>query len=165
MEQHMPRFRRIREQDFLEIMRLAESCDPIPLERDSIYHLFTRDFGDTCFVAVDKGRIVAFLLGIISQTNRRIGYVHNICVDPNWRRRGIGRRLYQRFMSKIADQGCRRVFLIVNPANRVSIEFHKRLGFEECLDDELVELGGVKAIRDYNGPGKHMVVLWKTTCS
>jgi len=165
MEQHMPRFRRIREQDFLEIMRLAESCDPIPLERDSIYHLFTRHFGDTCFVAVDKGRIVAFLLGIISQTNRRIGYVHSICVDPNWRRRGIGRRLYQRFMSKIVDQGCRRVFLIVNPANIVSIEFHKRLGFRECLDDELVELGDVKAIRDYTGPGKHMVVLWRVASS
>jgi ribosomal protein S18 acetylase RimI-like enzyme len=154
--------REVKEKDFLEIMRVAAECAPVPLERDSIYHCFTRYFANTCFVAESSGLVVGFILGWISQVENTVAYVHNVCVAPNMRKKGIATRLYDRFIEAVKVRGCKKVFLIINPRNEASLRFHQALGFKISEEGEGIEVGGVRAVKDYNGPAQHMVVMHKT---
>jgi ribosomal protein S18 acetylase RimI-like enzyme len=153
--------RPVREKDFFEIMNLASKCDPIPIERDSIYHLFTKYFANTCFVAEMDDKIVGYILGFISQLEKNIAYIHNICVSPDFRRKKIGSSLYQKFFQNMKKEKCQRIFLIINPINRLSIRYHESLGFNVSKEGEEIYIEGVRASKNYNGPGKHMVVMCK----
>jgi len=155
------RIRTVKEKDFLEIMKLASKCDPIPVERDSIYHLFTKYFADTCFVAERDNKIVGYILGFISQLEKNVAYIHNICIAPDLRRKKIGSKLYQKFFKKMEEKKCKKIFLIINPINKLSINYHKSLGFDVSNVGEEIFIEGFRASKDYNGPGKHMVVMCK----
>lgn len=155
------RIRNVEEKDFLEIMRVAEDCAPVPIERDSIYHCFTRYFANTCFVAESHGRLVGFLLGWVSQVDDAVGYVHNVCVALDMRKKQIATDLYDTFSEAVKRKGCKKVFLIINPKNKISLSFHQALGFTISEEGEGIDVEGVRAIKDYNGPDKHMVVMYK----
>lgn len=143
-------------------MNLASKCDPIPIERDSIYHLFTRYFANTCFVAEMDNKIVGYILGFISQLEKNVAYIHNICISPDFRRKKIGSSLYQKFFQNMKKEECQRVFLIINPVNKLSISYHESLGFNALKEGEEIYIEGVRASKNYNGPGKHMLVMCKS---
>jgi ribosomal protein S18 acetylase RimI-like enzyme len=156
------KIRQVREKDFIEIMNLASKCGPIPIERDSIYHLFTRYFANTCFVAEMDNKIVGYILGFISQLEKNVAYIHNICISPDFRRKKIGSSLYQKFFQNMKKEKCQRVFLIINPVNKLSILYHESLGFNALKEGEEIYIEGVRASKNYNGPGKHMLVMCKS---
>ena len=144
--------------DFMNCVLIARRAWPEFKERESIYHLFCKFFSNTCFVCERDGEIQAFLLGFISQVDSRQAYIHLVAVDPPAQRRGIAEQLYQTFFERVSSLGSRQVRLIVNPDNAISLAFHKRLGFQVDLHGgDAIEVDGVPAIRDYNGPGLHMV--------
>jgi ribosomal protein S18 acetylase RimI-like enzyme len=151
----------VEERDFLDIMRIAADCAPVPVERDSIYHCFTRYFASTCFVARSHGSLVGFILGWVSQVDNTIGYIHNVCVTVDMRKKQIATVLYDRFIEAVKARGCKKVFLIINPKNKISLSFHKALGFKISEEGEGMDIEGVRAVKDYNGPDKHMVVMYK----
>lgn len=142
-------------------MNLAGKCAPIPIERDSIYHLFTKYFTNTCFVAEKDDQIVGYILGFTSQLEKNVAYIHNICVSPDSRRKKIGSSLYQKFFQNMKKEKCQKIFLIINPTNKLSISYHESLGFNVSKEGEEIYVEGVRASKDYNGPGKHMVVMCK----
>jgi len=153
--------RNVKEKDFLDIMEVATNCEPMPVERGSIYHDLTRYFANTCFVAEKEGGIVGFILGWVSQMEDAIAYIHNICVIPDMRRKGIAANLYDRFIEAVREMGCNRVFLIINPHNKISLNFHQTLGFKISEEGEGIDIEDIRAVKDYNGPGKHMAVMYK----
>jgi ribosomal protein S18 acetylase RimI-like enzyme len=65
-------------------------CDMLP-------KLFFVHFRQTSFVAEDNGNLVGFLTGFISQTFPEEAYIHFAGVHPEFRRRSVGRALYERF--------------------------------------------------------------------
>lgn len=156
------RIRTVKEEDFFEIMTLASKCAPIPIERDSIYHLFTKYFANTCFVAEKDNQIVGYILGFISQLEKDVAYIHNICISPDLRRKKIGSSLYQKFFQNMKKEKCQKIFLIINPKNKLSINYHESLGFNVSKEGEEIYVEGVRASKNYNGPGKHMVVMCKS---
>jgi ribosomal protein S18 acetylase RimI-like enzyme len=156
------RIRNVKEEDFFEIMNLASKCAPIPVERDSIYHLFTKYFANTCFVAERDNQIVGYILGFISQLEKNVAYIHNICIAPDLRRKKIGSSLYQKFFQNMKNEKCQKIFLIINPINKFSIKYHESLGFNVLNVGEEIFVDGVPASKDYNGLGKHMVVMCKS---
>lgn len=156
------RIRTVKKEDFLEIMDLASKCDPIPVERDSIYHLFTKYFTNTCFVAEKDNKIVGYILGFFSQLEKNVAYIHNICISPDFRRKKIGSSLYQEFFENMKKEKCQKIFLIINPTNKLSISYHESLGFNVSKEGEEIYVEGVRASKNYNGPGKHMVVMCKS---
>ncbi|MCW4042792.1 MAG: GNAT family N-acetyltransferase [Candidatus Bathyarchaeota archaeon] len=156
------RIRTVKKEDFLEIMDLASKCDPIPVERDSIYHLFTKYFTNTCFVAEKDNKIVGYILGFISQLEKNVAYIHNICISPDFRRKKIGSSLYQKFFQNMKKEKCQKIFLIINPTNKLSISYHESLGFNVSKEGEEIYVEGIRASKNYNGPGKHMVVMCKS---
>ena len=112
--------------------------------------LFFLHFEGTSFVAEDDGMLVAFLIGFLSQTDPDEAYIHFVGVAPEQRGSGIGRELYERFFSVVAEQGCTLVRCVTSPVNEGSVAFHESLGF-----------AAEGVVRDYDGPGEDRVLLVK----
>lgn len=151
--------RNIKEADFLDCVNIVKKSWPEFKERESIYHLFAKYFSNTSFVCEHDGKVVAFLLGFLSQVDEITAYIHLASTDPQFQRNGFASTLYRHFFYIARNQGSKKVCLIVNPDNIPSLEFHKRLGFQISNKGTLVKVGEVDAIKDYNGPGNHMVMF------
>jgi len=107
--------------------------------------LFFHELGDDALVVEDDGRVVGFLLGFVTAAGT--GYVHLVGIDNDYRRRGVGRRLYESFTLRARERGARRMKAITTPGNHGSIEFHRALGY------------GVELVSDYAGPGRDRYVF------
>ncbi len=83
--------------------------------------------------------------------------MHFIGVHPDYRRLGLGRRLYERFFGAAQMNGRRFVRAITSPSNKLSITFHRSMGFELLHGDVVVD--GVPVWFDYAGAGGHRVVF------
>jgi ribosomal protein S18 acetylase RimI-like enzyme len=162
--------RTAREEDFMAMAKLAAKCSPMALERNSIYHIFTTFFQNTVFVAefqgietdiTNKNRLIGFLLGFKSQSNPEEAYIHLLCIDPKYRRKGIAPMLIKKFLKVVNDMGCKRVSLITKPINKRAIDFYEKLGFQKNIGFKTLNIKGINVVKDYNGTGEHMVVFQK----
>jgi ribosomal protein S18 acetylase RimI-like enzyme len=113
--------------------------------------LFFVHFRETTFVAEERGELAGFLCGFLSQTFGDEAYVHFVGVSPGYRRRLLGRELYERFFAVARREGRGVVRCVTSPVNASSVAFHRRLGFE-------VEA----TVDDYDGLGANRVLLVKT---
>lgn len=57
-------------------------------------------------------------------------YIEDIFVRPNFRRTGVGRKLFSFLSQKAREQGCCRIELSVLNWNEQAIQFYKKLGGE-----------------------------------
>lgn len=103
------------------------------------------------------GRLVAFLVGFMSQSRRGEAYIHFVGVDPASRGQGLGRALYRAFFKAAADRGAHVVRAVTSPMNTGSLAFHRAMGFRVGEADE--EAGEASVLRDYAGPGQHRLVF------
>ena len=111
--------------------------------------LFFQHFRPTSFVLEDNGRIVGFLVGFLSQTYLDEAYIHFAGIDPEYRRQGLGRLLYDHFFETVKGFGRTTVRAITSPVNKTSIAFHTGLGF--TIEDKGQILDGVPVAPDYDG--------------
>jgi ribosomal protein S18 acetylase RimI-like enzyme len=106
--------------------------------------LFFVHFEGTSSVAEEGDRLVGFLCGFRSQTRDDEAYIHFVGVDPEFRRTGIGRRLYERFFE---EAGRPVVRCVTSPRNELSLAFHRSLGFEvERVDENYDGTGEARAL-------------------
>lgn len=76
-----------------------------------------------------QGKPAGFLLGLVSEAEPDLAYVHMHVVAPAWRGTGAGALLYREFCHRAGARGCRRVRALAAPDRRASRAFHERLGF------------------------------------
>lgn len=58
-------------------------------------------------------------------------HVLNLCVHPDVRRQGYGRRLLNALLFRAQDAGVKQVFLEVRPSNQAALELYLSAGFRE----------------------------------
>jgi ribosomal-protein-alanine N-acetyltransferase len=58
-------------------------------------------------------------------------HVLNLCVHPDIRRLGFGRRLLNALLFKAEDMAAQKVFLEVRPSNQAAIALYVSAGFHE----------------------------------
>jgi ribosomal protein S18 acetylase RimI-like enzyme len=122
--------------------------------------LWLEHFAGTSWVAEDPaGRLAGFVVAFVSPDDPSTGYVHMLATDPNRRRRGLGRALYERAFEDLRSRGARRVTAITWPGNRGSVAFHRAVGFR--LDDGpgTQPIYGVPTHVDHDGEGEDRVVF------
>jgi uncharacterized protein len=136
--------RRVRDADLPALLALNETELPhvnsVPLALFEQFAVEAAYFGVAC--AVD--RPVGFLIGLTPEVEyaslnfqwfRRhyddFYYIDRVAVLPDWRRHGIGRRLYQdleqQLTGRVAQLTCE---VNLRPRNEASLRFHTRLGFQ-----------------------------------
>jgi ribosomal-protein-alanine N-acetyltransferase len=75
-----------------------------------------------------SGRAAGFLVGRLAADEAEI---LNLAVAPEYRRRGIGRRLVAETLAVARQRGARQCWLEVRAANRTARDFYRALGFAE----------------------------------
>jgi len=116
---------------------LAEA-QAMPMERWEARARKLAEVGETLgFVAVEAGRTVGFIAGFVGQY--RDGTTHNEArdtvtmarawVDPQVRRKGIGRALAKAVESWARDKGAKMLEVQVTENNGPAIKFYGKLGF------------------------------------
>ena len=129
-----------------------------------LHHLLPRlwlqHFTGTSWVAEDQDGVpVGFLVGFVSPDRPDEAYVHMIATSPNHRGAGLGRTLYERFFEDMRARGVRRVSAITWPGNRVSVGFHRAMGFTPSDGPGTQNLYGTPAYPDYDAEGDDRVVF------
>ena len=95
-----------------------------------MHRLFFEQLGPSGVWLEDvAGAPVGFLLGLVSEAEPDLAYVHMHVVAPDWRGHGVGDRLYGDFCARAHARGCRRVRALAAPEREASRRFHERLGF------------------------------------
>lgn len=121
--------------------------------------LFFQHFTDTSYLLEEDGRLVAFLVGFRSQSQRETAYIHFVGVEPASRRTGVAAYLYDQFCAQARRSGASVVRCITSPGNTTSIAFHTGMGFE--IDPSDTHLDGVPVQVDYDGPGLDRVSFFR----
>jgi ribosomal protein S18 acetylase RimI-like enzyme len=128
--------------------------------RHLLPRLWFRHFTSTSWLAeTEGGRVVGFIVGYLSPDRPDEGCVHLVGVDPNLRRRGIGRELEARFAADLRARGARRVTATVPPGDRIALRFHLAVGFRVLEDPATTPIHGTPAVADYDGPGDDRALL------
>ncbi|WP_457555661.1 N-acetyltransferase family protein [Candidatus Pyrohabitans sp.] len=97
-----------------------------------LHWLITRD-RDGVFVAEVGEKLAGFICTDsrwISDTGKAVGAVHELVVLPDYRRRGVARRLMEAGLNYLREKGCNTVELWVGVKNHSAIRFYESLGFE-----------------------------------
>ena len=118
---------------------------------------FLEHFGDSSLLVHDGPRLIAFLVGILSQRHPNEAYVHFMGVHPAYRGRGLGRELYRRFAALAREHGRTVLRAETGSFNGASIAFHTRLGFAMEPGDATVD--GIPVHRDTVGLGHDYVMF------
>ena len=148
--------RRLTESDYPQVITSVDEWWGGRSMAAMLPRLFFKHFQDTSFAAEYDGKLVGFLVGFVSDSKPREGYIHFVGVDPEHRQTGTARALYDVFFETIRARACVQVGAVTSPVNSRSIAFHKALGFSivpatSSQDDQVH--------RDYDGPGEDRVVF------
>jgi GNAT superfamily N-acetyltransferase len=119
--------------------------------------LYFQHFTDTSFIVEQDGRLVAFLIGFLSQSRPADAYIHFVGVATEFQRHGLGRDLYQRFFDLVRPHGRTVVRAITSVTNTESQAFHLRMGF--TAEPSAHQVDGRPAHLDYDGPGLDRVTF------
>jgi ribosomal protein S18 acetylase RimI-like enzyme len=118
------------------------------------FHHFT---GSSWIVESGDGRLEGFLVGFISPDHPSEAYVHMIGTNPNRRKRGVGRALYEHFFEDVRARGARTVKSVTWPGNQISVKFHTAIGFRPDDGPGSKRLYGTIAYPDDDGDGEDRV--------
>jgi L-amino acid N-acyltransferase YncA len=95
----------------------------------------TKDDG-FAIVAIVNEKIVGYLVGALSKTEDyrykiKMAEVENTFVLKDFRKKGIGGRLFNEFSKWCKNKKVNRIRAVISSHNNVSISFHKRKGFKD----------------------------------
>ena len=92
---------------------------------------FLRRNPDTCFVAETDNDIVGV---IIAGNDGRRGFIYHTAVHPEYRNRGIGRKLVDAATQALSRNGINKVALAVFDRNEIGNAFWQKMGFTSRED-------------------------------
>lgn len=101
----------------------------IPAERGPIYaSIFGAIRADKTFASLRIGGEVAALGTVVSQG--RFGYISNLTVSPNYRRRGLAARMTAELARWAIERGAVELYLQVLQNNEPAVKLYRTLGFD-----------------------------------
>lgn len=158
------RVRSAEETEFLDIYEFVSRCRPLENYAPHVYKILLRLFGNSCFAAEIRGRIVGFVLGMISQTHAQSTYfLWQIGVSPMQQGTGLGKRLLKEVEERVKKLGCQRIELTIDPENIPSQKLFVGMGYANISrdEDDTVEVNGNIAVKDFYKPGRHFMLYEK----
>lgn len=96
--------------------------DPWPLSG------FQTFLGELGLVSESDGQVVGYIFARAAGGEAEI---LNLAVHPAHRRRGVGRRLLEEILTRVAKRGAALLFLEVRASNTVAQAFYREMGFKQ----------------------------------
>ena len=117
-------------EDYDEVYQLWKSTPGMGLRsmddsREGIERFMKRN-PNTNFVAVETGSILG---AILSGHDGRRGFLYHTCVKNSYRRRSIGRKLVEKVMDAMRQEGINKLSLVCFSENESGNQFWKSLGW------------------------------------
>jgi ribosomal protein S18 acetylase RimI-like enzyme len=125
----------------------------------SVLKVFFIHFNQSTFIAEIGNELIGFLVGFMSQSEEGVGYIHFVGVHPQFRKFGIARRLYDKFYAACKAYDKSIVKSCTSPVNKLSINFHRKMGFEIEAGNGIID--DVPVTLDYLGKGNPKVLFKK----
>jgi ribosomal protein S18 acetylase RimI-like enzyme len=145
------RFRRPSEADYPSISRVVDDWWGGRKVDVLLPRLWLQHFTGTSWLAeTADGALAGFLIGFLSPDHPDTAYCHLLATNPNLRRRGVGRALYEHFFEDARAGGRSVVRAVTWPANRASLGFHLAMGFEIVDGPTSQNLYGARATAGYD---------------
>jgi L-amino acid N-acyltransferase YncA len=153
-------FRRPTEVDYPSLVRIIDDWWGGRSMDFLLPRLWLQHFTSTSWLAeTADGGLAGFLIGFHSPDQQNVAYCRLIGTNPNLRRRGLGRALYERFFDDARRAGRHEVRAITWPGNRQSVAFHRAIGFEVVGGPGTQNLYGVPAFAGYDFEREDRAVL------
>lgn len=119
--------RRALQEDLAVVFELEKKCfnDPYPIE---LLTMLQSLYPELFLVAEHDGRVVGYVSGLIRTDGS--GHIVSLCVDPEYRRKGIGRQLMieiEDLMKKLFNVCIYR--LEVRVSNSIAIQLYESIGY------------------------------------
>ncbi len=73
---------------------------------------------------------------VIGGFDGRRGYVHHLAVDPDYQKKGYGRKIMDELIEKFRKIGVHKIHLFIEKYNKEVVDFYKNLGWE--IRDDLI---------------------------
>ncbi len=92
---------------------------------------------EVCFLAKEQDQYIGFIHVVIRHdyvegaTSSPVAYVEAVYVMPEFQRQGIAAKLMRRAEGWAREMGLRQLASDTSISNDLSIDFHKKVGFEE----------------------------------
>lgn len=100
---------------------------------------------DCVFVAEESGEVVGYAYAALEPLSWKelrgpAGFVHDVAVAENWRRKGVGTKLMKAVFEWLRVRGAPRVILWTAAPNLAAHELFRRLGFRDTMIEMTMEL-------------------------
>jgi len=92
----------------------------------SAIDLFLNKNLDTCFVAVDGGKIIGTVLG---GSDGRRGYLYHLAVHKEYQMIGLGRELSEKCLAALRSKGIKKCHIFVISSNSEGFRFWEKMGW------------------------------------
>ncbi len=123
--------------DYKSIIDLFEKTPGITIrEADSkkSIEIYLQRNPDLNFVVLEKSRIIACIM--CGHDGRR-GYLQHLVVDINYRKKGIGKKLFEKCIKNLNSFGIKKSHIFVLKDNEVANKFWKNQGWRLRNDIEM----------------------------
>jgi N-acetylglutamate synthase len=98
--------------------------------KDGIRRYLKRNPGMS-FVARKNGQVIG---AVLSGHDGRRGYLHHLAVAGNHRKKGIGKALVERVLSRLKAAGIRKCHIFILTDNAAGQRFWKHMGWKKRMD-------------------------------
>ncbi len=119
------RFRQIVPDDVRSILGIETLCFSTPWSETSFLSEI-RSPNSLTVLAESAGKAIGY---VIVKLVADESHLHDLAVHPDWRRRGVARRLMQKALEEVRGSDKRFFFLEVRVSNRPAISLYESLGF------------------------------------
>ena len=124
------RLAELRENELPEILRFWRRIEGIGLddieEPEPLARYLRRNPGLSLTLRAPDGTLAG--VALCGHDGRR-GYLHHVSVDRAWRDRGLGRRLVDACLERLAAEGIVRCHMLVFANNDAALAFHEKTGW------------------------------------
>ena len=120
--------RRFEPKDIPEVLKIERASFKDPYEMSTFLYLWKVE-PEGFLVAEVKGKVIGY---VMAYSRDEEGEIVSISVMPEFRRKGIGRKLMEEAIEYLKGKGVTKVGLEVRKGNEEAIDFYERLGFEKA---------------------------------
>jgi ribosomal protein S18 acetylase RimI-like enzyme len=90
------------------------------------------------FIAEERGEIIGYSGGEIEKAlgfvkSKRLGHMFNLYVKPEYRKKGIGKKLIKEVLAWFKKNKVKELKILVYPHNKPAHEIYKKLGFKDYI--------------------------------